>query len=105
MEYYLVLKRNAVLIHAKAWINFENIVLNEMCVLVAQSCLTLCGPMDYSPQGSCVHGILQARMENGLSLPIPGDLPFLRIEPASLMSPALAGRFSTTSTTWEVQMN
>ena len=27
-----------------------------------QSCLTLCNPMDYSPPGSSVHGILQARI-------------------------------------------
>ena len=31
-------------------------------VLVAQLCLTLCNPMDYSPPGSSVHGILQARI-------------------------------------------
>ena len=31
-----------------------------VCVLVAQSCLTLCDPMDCSPPGSSVHGILQA---------------------------------------------
>ena len=62
MEYYLVLKRNAVLIHAKTWMNSENIVLNEMCVLVTQSRPTLCGPMDYSPPGSSVHGILQAKI-------------------------------------------
>ena len=29
---------------------------------VAQSCLTLCDPMDCSPPGSSVHGILQARV-------------------------------------------
>ena len=29
---------------------------------VAQSCLTLCDPMDYSLQGSSVHGIFQARV-------------------------------------------
>ena len=29
---------------------------------VAQSCLTLCDPMDYSLQGSSVHGTLQARI-------------------------------------------
>jgi len=33
-----------------------------MCVLVAQSCLTLCDPMDGSPPGSSVHAILQARI-------------------------------------------
>ena len=31
-------------------------------VLVAQSCLTLCNPMDCSLPGSSVHGILQARI-------------------------------------------
>ena len=31
-------------------------------VLVAQSWLTLCDPMDCSPPGSSVHGILQARV-------------------------------------------
>ena len=31
-------------------------------VLVTQLCLTLCDPMDCSPPGSCVHGILQARI-------------------------------------------
>ena len=33
-----------------------------VCVLVAHSCLTLCDHMDYSPPGSFVHGILQARI-------------------------------------------
>ena len=28
----------------------------------AQMCPTLCGPMDCSPPGSSVHGILQARV-------------------------------------------
>ena len=32
-----------------------------MC-LVTQSCLTLCNPMDCSPPGSSVHGILLARL-------------------------------------------
>ena len=29
---------------------------------IPQLCLTLCNPMDYSPPGSSVHGILQARI-------------------------------------------
>ena len=36
-----------------------------------------------------------------LPYPSPGDLPDSGIEPTSLMSPALAGRFFTTSATWE----
>ena len=31
-------------------------------VLVTQPCPTLCDPMDCSPSGSSVHGILQARI-------------------------------------------
>ena len=46
-----------------------------------------------------------ARQEywSGLPCPSPGALPHPGMDPASLMSPALAGRFFTTSTTWEVQ--
>ena len=38
---------------------------------------------------------------SGLPCPSPGDLPDPGIEPMSLVSPTLAGRFFTTSTTWE----
>ena len=34
---------------------------NKIKVLVAQLCLTLWGPMDYSPPGPAIPGILQAR--------------------------------------------
>ena len=52
--------------------------------------------MDCSPPGSSVHGILQARILELVACPPPGDLPDPRIEPACLMSPALAGGFFTT---------
>ena len=39
------------------------ITLNEgREILVAQSCLIFCDPMEYSPPGYSVHGILQARI-------------------------------------------
>ena len=38
---------------------------------------------------------------SGLPFPSPGHLPNPGVELASLMSPALAGGFFTTSTTWE----
>ena len=38
---------------------------------------------------------------SGLPCPPPGDLPDPGIKPMSLASPALAGRFFTTSTPWE----
>ena len=37
--------------------------------LVAQSCLTLCDPLDYSPPGSSIHGILQARILEWVAIP------------------------------------
>ena len=40
---------------------------------------------------------------SGLPCPPPEDLPDPGIEPTSLMSPALAGRFFTTSTTWKTR--
>ena len=40
---------------------------------------------------------------SGLPFPPPRNLPDPGIEPLSLMSPALTGRFFTTSITWEAQ--
>ena len=39
------------------------------CVLVAQLCPTLFDPMDYSPPGSSVHGMLQARILEWVAVP------------------------------------
>ena len=39
------------------------------CVLSLQLCLTLCNPMDCSPPGSSVHGILQARILEWVIMP------------------------------------
>ena len=61
---------------------------------------TLCDPMDLSLPGSSVHGILQARILEWVAMPSSRDLPNPGIEPASLTSPVLAGRFLTSSATW-----
>ena len=66
-----------------------------------QSCLTLCDFMDCSLSGFSVHGILQARILEWVTIPPPGDLPDPGIESMSLTSPASAGRFFATGTTWE----
>ena len=47
-----------------------------MRLKIAQLCLTLCDPLDY-----VVHGILQARILEGIAVPSPGDLPHPGIEP------------------------
>ena len=69
-------------------------------MFVAQLWLTLSDPIHCSPPGSSV--ILQDC--SGLSFPPPGDLPHPGIEPASLVSPALAGGFFTTRGTCAIQV-
>ena len=51
-----------------------------------QSCPTLCDPIDGSPPGSPIPGILQARILEWVAMSPPGDLPDPGIE---LISPAL----------------
>ena len=67
--------------------------------LVAQLCPTLCDPMDCSPSGSSVHGILQARIPEWVAIPFSRGSSRPRDGTQFLMSPALAGGFFTTSTT------
>ena len=52
--------------------------------------------MDCSLPDSSVNGISQEEYWSGLPFPPPGDLPNPGVEPISLASPALAGRFFTT---------
>ena len=63
-----------------------------MCAKSLESCPTLCDAMGYSPPGSSVHRILQARIWSALPFPSPGDLLHPGVEP---MSPDLAGSFVT----------
>ena len=53
----------------------------RVCVHLFQSCPTLCDPMDCSPPGSSVHGILQA---SGLPWPPQGIFPTQRLNPRLL---------------------
>ena len=78
--------------------------LHYMHAELLQLCLTLCNPMDYSPPGSSAHGIVQARTLKWIDMPSPGDLPNPGIKLASLMFPALAGKFFTASATWETHL-
>ena len=54
--------------------------LNTYLCVHAQSCLTLCNPMDCSPPTSSVHGISRPEYWSGLPFPSPGDLPNPGIE-------------------------
>ena len=60
-----------------------------------------CNPLDCSPSDSSVLGISQARCWSGLPFPLEGVLPHPETELTSLVHPALASEFFTTSTTWE----
>ena len=60
-------------------------------VLVAQSCPTLCDPMDCSPQAPLSMGSSRKEHWSGLPFPPPGDLPDPGIDTASPASPSLAG--------------
>ena len=69
-----------------------------MCAKLLQLCPTVCDSMDCSPLSM---GFPRQEYWNGLPFPPLGDPPDPGIKPVSLMSPALAGRFFTTSTTWD----
>ena len=63
----------------------------------------------FQPCGQWPTGLLcpwDSRQEywSGFSCLPPGDLPNPGIEPLSLMSPALAGRFFITSATWKAHL-
>ena len=60
----------------------------------AQSCPTLCDPTDWSPPGSSVPGLFQARILEWAVIPFSGDLPNLGIQSVSPASSVLAGGFS-----------
>ena len=67
------------------------------CCSASQPSLILCHRLDCSLPGSFVPRILQARILEWVAFPSPGDLSDLGIEFPSLMSPALACGFFTTS--------
>ena len=74
----------------------------RMCMCSAvQSCPTLCAPWTIAHQVPLSMALSKQEYWHGLPFLSPGDLPDPGIEPASLVSPALAGRFLTTSATWQ----
>ena len=66
-----------------------------------QLCPTLRNPMNCSPPGSYVYGILQARILEWVAIPSSRGSSWPRDRTLVSMSPALAGGFFTTGTTWE----
>ena len=62
--------------------------LKKVKVLVAGLCPTLCDPVDCGLPGSSIHGILQARILEWVTIPSLEDFPNSGIEPGF---PALQG--------------
>ena len=81
--------------------------------LNGQTCLLVCMPSRFSCaqiftilwtiacQAPLSMGFSSQEYWSGLPFPFPGDFPLPWIEPTSLMSPALASKFFTTSDLWE----
>ena len=71
------------------------------CFSLVQLCATLWTVAHQAPLSV---GFSRQEYWSGQQCPSPGDLPNPGTEPMSLLSPALAGRFFTTSATWEAQI-
>ena len=73
------------------------------CMLSHFSCVRLFVTLrTIGHQAPMSMGFSRQEYWSGLLCLPPGDLPNPGTEPTCLKSPALAGRFFTTSTTWEV---
>jgi len=58
-------------------------------------------PLGVAPQALLSMGFSRQEYWSGLPFPLPGNLADPEIKPVSLMSPALAGGFCTTSSTYQ----
>ena len=73
-------------------------ILEKGCMLVAQSCPTLCDSVDCCPPGYSNHGILQARILEWIAIPFSRGSSWLR---DWLQVSCTIGRFSTIWSTRE----
>ena len=55
----------------------------RMCAKLLQLCQTFCGPMDCSPPGFSVHGVLYVGILKWVASPSSGDLPHPGTGPSS----------------------
>ena len=73
-----------------------------VCVWVAQLCLTLWDPMDCSLSGSSVHGILQARILEWVTMLCSKGSSWPRYQTQVF---CIVGRFFTILATWQAPNN
>ena len=99
-------------LHCPVWNRTLQVTPALECVLVCAiqsvcahaqwlSSVWLCNPMDYSPPGSSVHGIILARILEWVAIPFLRDLSHPEIKPMS--SAALHCRWTLYWPTWEAQ--
>ena len=72
-------------------------------MLVTESCMTLCEPMDYSLPGSSVHGILQARILNWVAMFFSSGSSWPRNRNFISCISCVAGRFFTVALAYETR--
>ena len=86
---------------------FSIIYVDHACVCVLSHCSSVqlfVASWTIACQAPLSIGFSRQEHWSGLPCPSPGDLLDPVIEPVSLTSPELAGRFFTTSATWEAQI-
>ena len=74
-----------------------------LCAKPHQQCLTLATPQTTACQAPLPLGFFRQAYWSGLPCPPLGYIPHPGTGPVSVTSLALAGRFFSTSTTWEAQ--
>ena len=83
------------------WVGWVHGLWCYRCVclcLVTKSCPALCDPMNYSPPGSSVHGISQAKILEWVAMPFCRESYWLRNQ---IRVSCIAGRFFTSWVTRE----
>ena len=84
------------------WLEGSETTLSN-CFTVASVVSEFSALWTVTPQVPLSMGFSSQEYWSGLPCPPPGDLPNPQIKPTSLMYPALAGGFFTTSATWEAR--
>ena len=88
--------------HAQAEVTGEPLPMSA-CAKSLQLCLTLCDPVDCSPPGSSVHGILQARILECVAFPFSRGSSRPRDRAHVSYVSCIAGGFFTSRATRETQ--
>lgn len=104
----LIVTEHALRSWVKEWHSHHEIVSwhsgHVCCAKLLQLCTSLCDPVDHSPLGTCVHGVLHSKRVELVAVPFSRASSQFRDQTHTLTSPALAGRLLTTSATWEAQV-